>query len=183
MVAQTDVRGIHHPRGSWKRISFGDKTSDFGSRPDPNNFPSCEDGTAHRIRYAEGNGRTQPGSSGSPLLDTSAHVRGVLSCGDNESCDGAQHASYGKIEHIWDSLAPYVDPPDPVYVDTDFGGARRGTVVGHARQQPAHRSRQLRRAVSVGQGHDAARPERRGEPRPVTITNILRLETEHHEHN
>ena len=128
MVVQTDVRGIHHPRGSWKRISFGDKQTDLGTRPDPDNVPNCEAGTAHHIRYAEGNGRVQPCSSGSPLLDTSARVRGVLSCAGDETCNGAQGASYGKIEHIWDSLAPYVDPPDPVYVDTDFGGARRGTV-------------------------------------------------------
>ncbi|MCL4216352.1 MAG: trypsin-like peptidase domain-containing protein [Candidatus Hydrogenedentes bacterium] len=53
---------IHHPQGDFKRISFGNKSSD--------------DGFFHSVLWTEGT--TEPGSSGSPLFDASHLIVGQL---------------------------------------------------------------------------------------------------------
>ncbi|MCS7208170.1 MAG: hypothetical protein NZ874_01210 [Fimbriimonadales bacterium] len=77
--------GIHHPGGTFKRISFG---AVVGSANDvcfcPPGTPSCQVppcfiADTWRVDYTTYG--TQPGSSGSPVMDGSRRVRGTLSGG------------------------------------------------------------------------------------------------------
>ena len=144
--------GVHHPRGEEKRIAFSDRPTDitgFGSSP-----PSAEE--THLYVEAWDEGTTEPGSSGSPLLDEDNHVVGVLS-GGLAACDGTEPNDepdwYGRLAEAWDGggtsdtrlqdhLDPEganpesldginavqdVDPPAPIaQLDTDVTDQRDG---------------------------------------------------------
>jgi uncharacterized protein (TIGR03437 family) len=67
---------IHHPEGSWTRISFGtretDQTVDVDGTPAPENLYDQVDLTQ---------GIVEPGSSGGPLLNTDGDIVGTLTGG------------------------------------------------------------------------------------------------------
>ncbi len=120
------VTGIHHPQGSFKRISFGQKVNNNGTRPDFNNLPACQGGSAHRVEWSSG--LTEPGSSGSPIFaNVDQRVRGTLSCGNTPSCGGPNNSSYGRLDQAFDLLEPWLDPVDPVFVDNTHNGDEVGT--------------------------------------------------------
>lgn len=69
-----EVAGIHHPTGSWKRISFGQRVGDAAN--------VVEGATAPASRYLEvqwDKGRVEPGSSGSPLFSAPGVIVGSAS--------------------------------------------------------------------------------------------------------
>jgi len=111
--------GIHHPRGSWKRITFGTKDGLFNS---------CIGGAdaGHAIFNDDGDGEVEPGSSGSPIFDSSARIRGTASCA-NWGCNEDNAATYGRFDQAWGVFSPYLNPTDPVYVDNSWGGNEQGT--------------------------------------------------------
>jgi hypothetical protein len=111
------VTCIHHPRGSFKRITFGEKI---------NNNGSCNNATeVYHTDWPAGEGVTELGSSGSPLLGSQGRVRGVLSCGPLHTCGQDNEDRYGQFDVAYDSdLHPYLNPANPVYVD---GAASGGT--------------------------------------------------------
>jgi hypothetical protein len=91
--------GIHHPEAAEKRISFPDTVQGSGEYWDVN----------------WGEGRTAPGSSGSPLYDGNHRVVGQLCCGSSY-CPNDLNDYYGRSLNLsWDgtsssSLNSWLDP-------------------------------------------------------------------------
>ncbi len=121
----SSATGIHHPGGSWKRISFGTKPGNGGFRPNPQGG-QCVSGDAYTVNYPVGNGLTEPGSSGSPIFDSAGRVRGTLSCAFYD-CALDNGAYYGRLDQFYTNAEPFLAPADPVYADSAFGGFERGT--------------------------------------------------------
>ncbi len=107
--------GIHHPECAEKRISFPDTTS----------------GAGQYWRVNWGDGRTAPGSSGSPLFDSNHRVIGLLCCGSSY-CWNDDDDYYGRsFGGAWPDFSPWLDPAgsNPAYLDTlnpDGGGDPQG---------------------------------------------------------
>src|SRR5262249_16657080 len=70
--APPSVVGIHHPRGTQKRISFALAHDGAGC---------AETGLSQGFYVDYSQGTTEPGSSGSPLFFTNGAFVGVCSCG------------------------------------------------------------------------------------------------------
>ncbi len=123
--------GIHHPGGAFKRISFGQKEDEHNQTFC---FPggSCFDAEIWEIEWTSG--FTQPGSSGSPVFDTTHHVRGTLTGGPPDDCFISK---YGRFDLAMDFLRYYLSSTyiaSPMYVNGGVGGdpgnngsAERGT--------------------------------------------------------
>ena len=104
---------IHQPQGDIKKISTYNATlssTQWGSTPGTHWLVSW-------IPTINGNGVTEPGSSGSPLFDESGHILGCLT-GGNSSCTNLLDPDYyGKIAFSWESngsadsvqLRPWLD--------------------------------------------------------------------------
>jgi hypothetical protein len=111
--------GIHHPKGTFRRMSFGSKFDDA----------TTGDGkSVYKVRWPSDNGLVEQGSSGSAILDSSHKVRGVLTVFyEPLSCDTFNDAGYGRMNVAWPELQPYLAPVDPVYVDVSWSGDEKGT--------------------------------------------------------
>jgi hypothetical protein len=112
--------GVHHPRGSHKRISFGRRIGDATCGVTDLRY-------GHRVDWAAG--LTEPGSSGSPVFDEGGYVRGVLSCGPDPACSTRQVDSYGRLTEAWGALSPFLSGASAVWVDWSWAGPERGTMV------------------------------------------------------
>ncbi len=114
--------GIHHPDGTHRRITFGTKTGDV---------TSCIPAQAWRIYIADGAGEIEPGSSGSPIFDTSHRVRGTASCA-SWSCSSDDTADYGRLDSAFTQLEPYLYRNDAAewnaYSNGSYTGTEKGTV-------------------------------------------------------
>ena len=115
----TELTGIHHPVGSWKRISFGERLSD--------QTVVVEEDTAPGDKYLQvlwDKGRTEPGSSGSPLFSSPGVIVGTLtygpyspelsSCQINPSVDG-----YGRFSNAYQYLKDYLEDLPAAAVTAD----------------------------------------------------------------
>ena len=102
----TGVTCIHHPRGDYKRISFGALTP-YGS-----NDSSYDPDFYHKVVWSDGT--TEPGSSGSPLLRTDTQqIIGQL-YGGYASCtwlDGPDF--YGRFDVTYTIIEPWLGPIEP----------------------------------------------------------------------
>jgi len=92
----TQVVGIHHPDGTFKRLSNGAVSGDS----------SCgATGLTQGSRVPWTGGTTEPGSSGSPLFLTNGAVVGVLSCGNGPpfTCSDrvAYYGRWGTYNNTW----------------------------------------------------------------------------------
>jgi hypothetical protein len=70
------LTGVHHPMGSWKRISFGERAEDINVSVDGD---TASGSTYMTIVWDKG--RAEPGSSGSPLFSSPGVVVGTLTYG------------------------------------------------------------------------------------------------------
>jgi len=91
--------GIHHPGGTFKRISFGLKFGEMNQTFCDSNGQNCFDADVWNIDYTTG--FTQPGSSGSPVMDSSARVRGTLTGGPASDCTISR---YGRFDLAFPNL-------------------------------------------------------------------------------
>jgi hypothetical protein len=112
--------GIHHPMGSYKRISFSNKYDDGTSQ---------SGWQVYWVRHSQGDGLVEVGSSGSAVFDSAHRTRGVLSVTFTPvNCPtGYNDAGYGRMDIAWPYLQPFLDPTDPVYVDRSWTGEEKGT--------------------------------------------------------
>lgn len=106
--------GVHHPAGSWKRISFGQRTSDSDASVE------ADDGTvntAPKDEYLQilwNLGRTQPGSSGSPLLSGPGVIVGTLTYGPEDpvytACEIVPNVvGYARFSNTYQNLQAYFE--------------------------------------------------------------------------
>ncbi len=105
----TPVAGIHHPAGSWKRISFGNLI------PSQTALVGNEEAPASRFRdVVWSRGRAEPGSSGSPLFTSPGVIAGMLSYGPVSDVLSACQISpsvsgYGKFSAAYEGIKDYVE--------------------------------------------------------------------------
>jgi hypothetical protein len=112
---QSDAVGIHHPAGTFQRISEGDVTVALYVVYGQNN--------AHVWRVHWDSGSTEGGSSGSPVLDTSGNVRGQLKGGPN-----CGTGDYGRFGVSYNTLQPFIsNMASPIHVNGVYGGTEHGT--------------------------------------------------------
>ncbi len=116
------LAGLHHPAGSWKRISFGERVSDFTVDVAGNVAPAS--------RYLEvlwDKGRTEPGSSGSPIFSSPGVIVGTLSYGpyspDVSACQiDPSIAGYGRFSSTYEHLKDYLENLPAAEVKPDRTG-------------------------------------------------------------
>jgi len=87
----TNVVGIHHPEGSYKRILFGHRSDDYDVQIGSDLLPS----DLYYIVTLD-NGISQPGSSGSPLFTSPGVIVGTLTWGPG--LDGAELCAAGSFD-------------------------------------------------------------------------------------
>ena len=107
--AAAPVIGIHHPRGSYTRIGFGNHGTDVNA--------TIGAETAPADKYYEVNwttGLTEPGSSGSPLLNADGEIVGTLTGAATPPpgqtvCDSRPFSLYGRFSTAYDAIRPYLE--------------------------------------------------------------------------
>lgn len=104
----TPVVGIHHPMGSFKRISFGETIASLDVNLEGYSLSGSLYNTALWSQ-----GVTQPGSSGSPLFTAPGVVVGALTYGPaysgDEVCFGTDIGAYGKFSVAYAALSDYFE--------------------------------------------------------------------------
>jgi len=114
------VVGIHHPSGSWKRISFGSRSVDRSGSIEGNIAPANR---YYRATWTEG--KTEGGSSGSPLLNNQGQIIGTLTYGpvvpDGMTvCDvDPETSGYGRFSNAYAVIKPYLDETPPASINVD----------------------------------------------------------------
>lgn len=95
----TDVTCVHHPRGDYKRISFGELT----------NTNNPHQAFYHEVVWSDGT--TEPGSSGSPMLLTATQqIIGQL-WGGGASCSNLSAPDYyGRFDITYPIIAGMIGP-------------------------------------------------------------------------
>lgn len=118
------ITGIHHPQGSFKRISFG-TLADSGIRTYSHPQLGEIEVSVWIVNYTQGT--IEGGSSGSPLFDSAKRIRGVLT-GGQAQCPPAE-VGYGRFDLAFRLFHVLLDDiPSPIYVDpANTQGPRTGT--------------------------------------------------------
>lgn len=102
------VTGIHHPRGSYKRISFGHTVGSAGVY-----LEGFSAGSNLYTTVAFDKGITEPGSSGSPLFEAPGVIVGSLTYGPGlpgeELCAAGDYGAYGKFSVAYNALSNYFE--------------------------------------------------------------------------
>lgn len=116
----SSLASIQHPEGSWTRIAFGIRIADA------NFFVDNDEGPAslyYQIEWRQG--ITEPGSSGSPLLNSSNQIVGTLTAGpapplSTSICFVNPFVSaYGRLSAAYPALAPFLnnEPLPSIFVN------------------------------------------------------------------
>jgi hypothetical protein len=113
------LTGIHHPSGSWKRISFGERAADAdvdveGSLAPANLY----------LQILWNKGRVEHGSSGSPLFSAPGVIVGSLSYGetleDGTVCSiNPSYAGYSRFSNTYTHVKDYLENLPAVQVVPD----------------------------------------------------------------
>jgi hypothetical protein len=136
----TPLVGIHHPEGSWKRISFGDRVADATEVVEGSVTP----GNLY-LQVQWGEGRIEPGSSGSPLFSSPGVVVGTLTYGPESPTLSACQidpfvAGYGRFSNTYPYIMDYLEDLPATDVLPNLSGVSF-TVANH--QAPASQTIQL----------------------------------------
>lgn len=102
---------IHHPLATWKRFSAGNRTDDWDvtvNDEDGKPVGVAPASTYYHIIYNLG--LTEPGSSGSPLLNSDGRLIGALSHG-NVSCHNG-YDGFGRFAVMFEALRQYLMDDD-----------------------------------------------------------------------
>ena len=105
----TDLTGIHHPSGSWKRISFGNRVGDVTKEVDGQTAAA-----SLFLQVAWQKGRVEHGSSGSPLFSSPGVIVGSLSYGpvfeDGTVCSvNPSIAGYSRFSNTYAHVKDYLE--------------------------------------------------------------------------
>jgi lysyl endopeptidase len=104
----TKVVGIHHPTGSYKRISFGHTVVSDSVVVEGDQAPAALYTTVSFDR-----GIVEPGSSGSPLFTGPGVIIGMLTYGPalpgEQLCQGSEAAGYGKFSIAYPHLRAWLE--------------------------------------------------------------------------
>ena len=103
------LTGIHHPSGSWKRISFGERVADATNVVEGTTMPAS---LFTQVQWNEG--RVEHGSSGSPLFSAPGVVVGSLSYGpiadDGTVCSiDPSVAGYARFSNTYAQVHDYLE--------------------------------------------------------------------------
>ena len=136
----TALTGLHHPSGSWKRISFGVRGDDADAEVQGDSAPADK---YFQIYYDRG--RVEHGSSGSPLFAAPGVVAGSLSYGevlaDGTVCTiNPQGSGYSRFSNTYAGVHEYLENL-PTSLVTPAKTALTFTVTNHA--SPAGQAVQL----------------------------------------
>lgn len=143
-----EATGLHHPRGTFMRVSEGNVIAPFfGSYCDNNN--NCFTADVWIVRFSDGT-ETRPGSSGSPIMDADLKVRGTLTGGPSNDCP---RSDYGRFDLAFENLRYYLfEMASPTFVDRSAssdpgnnGNTERGTS-----SQPFNQVREATYCVPTG---------------------------------
>ncbi len=102
--------GLHHPRGSWRRIAQGSRSADAGARVEGETAPSD---FFYQITYSLG--LTEQGSSGSAIMTDSGQIYGTLSYGPAVPNGGSicsfptQKSAYGRFSSAYPAYRPFLE--------------------------------------------------------------------------
>ena len=107
--AGSSLVGIHHPKGSWKRISFGERGGDANAVVAGFLAPAS---LYYQVTWDKG--RIEPGSSGSPLFSSPGVIVGTLTYGPESPYATACQitpgtAGYGRFSTAYPYLADYLE--------------------------------------------------------------------------
>jgi len=98
---------IHHPMESWTKITFGHRLHDDAVTVDGNTAPAAD---FYQIQSDKG--VIEPGSSGSPLLNSKQQIVGTATASDVGSdnvCTLSQASVYGRFSNAWSGLKKYLE--------------------------------------------------------------------------
>lgn len=103
------VVGIHHPRRSYTRISFGNRGADADAVVGTETAPA---GLYYNVAWSAG--LTEPGSSGSPLLSTEGEIIGTLTgvaapAPGQAICAVRPSSLYGRFSSAYAVIASYLE--------------------------------------------------------------------------
>jgi hypothetical protein len=127
----TALTGIHHPSGSWKRISFGERVGDQAVDVEGTVVPA-----ELFTQVLWDKGRTEHGSSGSPLFSAPGVIVGALSYGemmsDGTVCSITNSVSgYSRFSITYSQVKDYLENLPAVLV-TPSKASVGFTVANHA---------------------------------------------------
>jgi trypsin-like peptidase len=119
-AAGDNVACIHHPEGTYKRISFGTLTGamTIGSK-------LCGNVRNKQTWFVTfGSGTMEHGSSGAPLFDGNHRVRGPASAMPESLAHCAPDTGYfGRLDLAFPNFAPYLATmPNPVWMQASYAG-------------------------------------------------------------
>jgi hypothetical protein len=105
------LTGIHHPEGSWKRISFGKRVPGPSTPISIDGYYAVPDLYYH-VQFDQG--RVEPGSSGSPLFTGPGVLVGTLTYApvaeQGSACDMADFvAGYGRFSTTYAAIRDYLE--------------------------------------------------------------------------
>ena len=132
----TPLAGIHHPKGSWKRIFFGRRVAG-PAQPVSIDGYSAPPELYYHVQMEQG--RVEPGSSGSPLFTGPGVLAGMLSYAQvsptGDACDiGSLTAGYGRFSAAYPALKSFLedDPPAAIRLGANelTFTANNGTISG-----------------------------------------------------
>ena len=103
------VEGIHHPEGSWKRLSFGERTTDVSVDVEGDLAPADKYLSILWLK-----GRAEPGSSGSALFSSPGVIVGTLTYGPVSDTLSACEidpmvVGYARFSNAYQHLSDYLE--------------------------------------------------------------------------